>query len=75
MDSMQEFWACQWLLTNIGETYKTQEILKAIEIAQSNCETDCNQAFVSNDVQRPHFNSCRIHTQQFVDRRYFNSVY
>ena len=35
MDSMQEFWACQWLLTNIGETYKTQEILKAIEIAQS----------------------------------------
>jgi hypothetical protein len=23
------------LLTNIGETYKTQEILKAIEIAQS----------------------------------------
>ena len=35
MDSMQEFWACQWLLTNIGETNKTQEILKAIEIAQS----------------------------------------
>ena len=35
MDSMQEFWACQWLLANIGETYKTQEILKAIEIAQS----------------------------------------
>ena len=35
MDSMQEFWACQWLLTNIGETYKTQEILKAIEIAQT----------------------------------------
>jgi hypothetical protein len=35
MDSMQEFWACQWLLTNIGETHKTQEILKAIEIAQS----------------------------------------
>ena len=35
MDSMQEFWACQWLLTNIGETYKTQEILKAIEIAQA----------------------------------------
>ena len=33
MDSMQEFWACRWLLTNIGETYKTQEILKAIEIA------------------------------------------
>jgi hypothetical protein len=32
---MQEFWACQWLLTNIGETYKPQEILKAIEIAQS----------------------------------------
>ena len=24
MDSMQEFWACQWLLTNIGETHKTQ---------------------------------------------------
>ena len=36
MDSMQEFWACQWLLTNIGETFKTQEILEAIEIAQ--CE-------------------------------------
>ena len=35
MDSMQEFWACQWLLTNIGETHKTQEILEAIEIAQS----------------------------------------
>lgn len=35
MDSMQEFWACQWLLINIGETYKTQEILKAIEIAQA----------------------------------------
>ena len=35
MDSMQEFWACQWLLTNIGETCKTQEILKAIEIAQT----------------------------------------
>ena len=35
MDSMQEFWACQWLLTNIGETHKTQEILKAIEIAQT----------------------------------------
>jgi hypothetical protein len=35
MDSMQEFWACQWLLNNIGETYKTQEILKAIEIAQT----------------------------------------
>ena len=35
MDSMQEFWACQWLLKNIGETYKTQEILKAIEIAQA----------------------------------------
>ena len=35
MDSMQEFWTFQWLLTNIGETYKTQEILKAIEIAQS----------------------------------------
>ena len=35
MDSMQEFWACQWLLTNIGETHKTQEILKAIEIAQA----------------------------------------
>ena len=35
MDSMQEFWACQWLLTNIAETYKTQEILKAIEIAQA----------------------------------------
>ena len=35
MDSMQEFWACQWLLTNIGKTHKTQEILKAIEIAQS----------------------------------------
>ena len=35
MDSMQEFLACQWLLTNIGETYKTQEILKAIEIAQT----------------------------------------
>ena len=35
MDSMQEFWACQWLLTNIGETHKTQEILKAIEIARS----------------------------------------
>ena len=34
MDSMQEFWACQWLLNNIGETHKTQEILKAIEIAQ-----------------------------------------
>ena len=26
MDSMQEFWACRWLLTNIGKTYKTQEI-------------------------------------------------
>ena len=36
MDSMQEFWACQWLLTNIGETFKTQKILEAIEIAQ--CE-------------------------------------
>ena len=35
MDSMQEFWACQWLLTNIGETHKTQDILKAIEIAQT----------------------------------------
>ena len=35
MDSMQEFWACQWLLNNIGETHKTQEILKAIEIAQT----------------------------------------
>lgn len=35
MDSMQEFWACRWLSTNIGETYKTQEILKAIEIAQT----------------------------------------
>ena len=35
MDSMQEFWACQWLLTNIGETHKAQEILKAIEIAQT----------------------------------------
>ena len=35
MNSMQEFWACQWLLTNIGETCKTQEILKAIEIAQT----------------------------------------
>ena len=35
MDSMQEFWACQRLLNNIGETYKTQEILKAIEIAQT----------------------------------------
>ena len=35
MDSMQEFWACQWLLTNIGETHKTQEIPKAIEIAQT----------------------------------------
>ena len=35
MDSMQEFWACQWLITKIGEKYKTQEILKAIEIAQS----------------------------------------
>ena len=35
MDSMQEFWACGWLLTNIGETYKTQEILKAIEIGQT----------------------------------------
>ena len=35
MDSMQEFWACQRLLTKIGETYKTQEILKAIEIAQT----------------------------------------
>lgn len=42
MDSMQEFWACQWLLTNIGETYKTQEILKAIEIAQT-------QGYVSKD--------------------------
>jgi len=35
MDSMQEFWACQWLLNHIGETHKTQEILKAIEIAQT----------------------------------------
>ena len=35
MDSMQEFWACQWLLNNIGKTHKTQEILKAIEIAQT----------------------------------------
>ena len=35
MDSMQEFWTCQWLLTNIGETYKTQEIQKATEIAQT----------------------------------------
>ena len=35
MDSMQEFWACRWLLTNISETYKTQEILKAIEITQT----------------------------------------
>ena len=35
MDSMQEFWACQWLLDNISETYKIQEILKAIEIAQT----------------------------------------
>ena len=35
MDSMQEFWACQWLLNNIGETHKTQEILKAIEIAKT----------------------------------------
>jgi len=35
MNSMQEFWACQCLLTNIGETCKTQEILKAIEIAQT----------------------------------------
>ena len=35
MDSMQEFWACQWLLNNIGETHKTQEILKALEIAQT----------------------------------------
>jgi hypothetical protein len=34
MDSMQEFWACQWLLTKIGQTHKTQEILNAIEIAQ-----------------------------------------
>ena len=25
---------CQWLLNHIGETHKTQEILKAIEIAQ-----------------------------------------
>ena len=42
MDSMQEFWACQWLLTNIGETYKTQEILKAIEIAQA-------ESYISKD--------------------------
>ena len=35
MDSMQEFWACQWLITKIGETHKTQEILKAKEIAQT----------------------------------------
>ena len=35
MDSMQEFWGCQWLLNHIGETHKTQEILKAIEIAQT----------------------------------------
>ena len=42
MDSMQEFWACQWLLNNIGETYKTQEILKAIEIAQ-------NEGYISRD--------------------------
>ena len=35
MDSMQEFWACKWLLSYIGETHKTQDILKAIEIAQT----------------------------------------
>ena len=43
MDSMQEFWACQWLLNNIGETHKTQEILKAIEIAQT-------EGYISTDV-------------------------
>jgi hypothetical protein len=32
MDKMQEFWACQWVLTNIGETHKTQDTLKAIVI-------------------------------------------
>ena len=44
MSSMQEFWACQWLLTNIGKTHKTQEILKAIEIAQA-------EGYLSKDGQ------------------------
>jgi hypothetical protein len=35
MTSMKEFWACQWLLTNIAETHKTQDILKAMDIAET----------------------------------------
>ena len=28
MDSMQGFWACQWLLTNIGEIEKVAALVK-----------------------------------------------